>query len=307
MHEALYAKPVLAQLKKRIFLHSANIRRAFDKHSRSFAPWRHPGVMLASRWGRGEQRNQRGNPAPVACRGIETAVSGSLRQLPDDDAGREDLRELVMPISLAPNEPEKKVWFAIEVYAPWLPPKEATELMEDVFRTPLPQRKRTATDIGRRKNLKNHERERLRLWTMRPVDMTDGDLAEQRKEKDRARKRRYRQKTGGKSRKASLSRRKPWLAQDICRRTWERRRAKAVASAVANTSEVILCRAADRVATLRCVERQQGLQERKGLMHSRLKQRLRQGERVAILATDRLLHRPSAPERLQPRYLSPAA
>ncbi len=60
--------------------------------------------------------------------------------------------------------------------------------------------------------------------------MTDKEIAEFRRAKDRDRQRRKRRKAGVKPRKVylagALSQSKPWEAEGISRRTWERRRAK---------------------------------------------------------------------------------
>ena len=53
--------------------------------------------------------------------------------LPDDDAGREDLRELLYPISVGPNA-AIKMPKAIELWAPWMNTKEAAELIDDINR-----------------------------------------------------------------------------------------------------------------------------------------------------------------------------
>src|SRR6476659_3991747 len=69
--------------------------------------------------------------------------------------------------------------------------------------------------------------------------MTADDLAEQRKGKERKRKRRKRATMGAKPSQTyeaeSLSSRKPWLAEGISRRTWERRRRKTGVASVSAT------------------------------------------------------------------------
>jgi hypothetical protein len=62
--------------------------------------------------------------------------------VPDDDAGREDLRELLLPISLGP-EAGRKMENAIEVWAPWMNAVEAGQLMDEINRTPSYLRKPT--------------------------------------------------------------------------------------------------------------------------------------------------------------------
>jgi hypothetical protein len=148
--------------------------------------------------------------------------------LPDDDAGREDLCELLLPISLGPQA-ALKMTKAIELWAPWLGSDEAKQLIDHINRTPISLRKPTSRQLGKRQQITNQQRERWKLWTIAPYDMTDEQLKEQRKAKKRARDRERRRKAGRKPRKVylannSISRTKPWQAEGKSRRTWYRRK-----------------------------------------------------------------------------------
>jgi hypothetical protein len=154
--------------------------------------------------------------------------------LPDDDAGREDLRELLLLASLAFN-PERTMLDVMSQAAPWMweggeLTEEWAQMIDDVNRTPLYLRKPSARDLGDRQRLTDEERERLAIRTMRPHDVTDEKLIERRKTKDAARKWRERRAAKIKPRDAwlanCLSRTKPWekLRPPVSRRTWERRR-----------------------------------------------------------------------------------
>jgi hypothetical protein len=147
--------------------------------------------------------------------------------LPDDDAGREYLHDLLLPISLG-SEPDLKMANTVEVWAPWMDVRERFDLVALIERTPAHLRKIKATALGKRLRVTAEERERLRLWTITPFDMTDKQLKEQRKAKDRARKSRRRREAGSEPRTkyeaTSLSRTRPWAALGISRRTWERHR-----------------------------------------------------------------------------------
>ena len=148
--------------------------------------------------------------------------------LPDDDAGREDLHQLLLPISLGP-EADRKMPNTIELWAPWMDQAEAQQLIGRINRTPIEQRKPKARPLGRRQHVTNEQREQLRLWTITPCDMTAEQLAEQRKAKARARMRRRRRKAGSKPRRQWLaansnSRSKPWKAEGISRAAWYRQR-----------------------------------------------------------------------------------
>ena len=149
---------------------------------------------------------------------------------PDDDAGRPDLMELLYLASLAPAGADKKVANLTELYAPWMQPDEAEALIQHLSITPNYQKLRTAEELGRILHLTNADRERLKLWRIRPFDITAEQLAEQAKERQRARREVARRKRGIRSREAYLaelaSRPKPWVAEGISQRTWQRRQKK---------------------------------------------------------------------------------
>jgi hypothetical protein len=149
--------------------------------------------------------------------------------LPNDDAGREDLYELLLPISVGPHA-DIKMQNAIEVWAPWLPPADVKELVDCINLTPIWNRKPTARQLGKRLRLTNGERERLRLWTIAPYHMNAQELLAQRKAKRRARTRLLRQLRGSKPRAIyeaeSKSKIKPWEPAGIKRRAWYYRQAK---------------------------------------------------------------------------------
>jgi len=161
--------------------------------------------------------------------------------LPDDDAGREYLYELLVPISLGPHA-DLKMPNAIEVWAPWMSKDEAEGTIDQIKLIPIWNRKPTARELGDRLRLTNLERERLRLWTIAPYDLNEQERLEQRRAKKRTRMRELRQLRGAKPRAESLSRTKPWLTLGISRRTWERRR-------VANSCLVMLSKAAHVLAS----------------------------------------------------------
>jgi len=145
--------------------------------------------------------------------------------LPDDDAGREDLRELLNPISVGPNA-AIKMPKAIEIWAPWMNPKEAGELMDDINLMPIWLRKPKGRELGKRLRVTNQMRQQWRLWTVAPYDMTDEQLAEWRKARDRERKRRKRQQTRAQYLAGftnSERQTKPWLALGIKRRAYYKR------------------------------------------------------------------------------------
>jgi len=154
--------------------------------------------------------------------------------LPDDDSGREDLHELLLPVSLHPAA-KQMMHHAVEVHAPWMPEQEATALIEEILALPETARRVSAKMLGQRLNLTNAERERLQLWTIWPADMTARQMAAWRKAKKRARDLRRHRRAGRKARAdylaCSLTKQKPWKAERISRASWYRRHRRPKAAA----------------------------------------------------------------------------
>lgn len=155
--------------------------------------------------------------------------------LPDDDAGREYLKELLLQISLGPYEairrpgatqlwgPTDRMRREIELWAPWMSEDEALELRLEVNAMPEWERKPMARTLGERLQLTYADRSRLRIRTIGPCDMTEAIMAVIRKQKRRQREKARRLSRGAKSQAASITRTRPWIAAGFnTRRTWER-------------------------------------------------------------------------------------
>jgi len=158
--------------------------------------------------------------------------------LPDDDAGLEYLEPLLDVMSLAGGCTAETMLSTIGLWAPWMPAHEAVNLVKAVMVKPRDARMPTPKELGRLMRLTNRERERHRLWTIMPCDVTEEQLAEQRRQKDRTRKMKTRRKCGAESREAYLARvtgNQPWLKQKIDRSTYFRRKAKAATRFVRNS------------------------------------------------------------------------
>ena len=151
------------------------------------------------------------------------------RRLPDDDAGRDDIRVLLHPVSAAPRATDDRLRFEIEEWAPWMSDVEAEALIAEV--RALPRWRygaETAMATGIRLNLTTAERERLRTWQIRAADHTEADREAQRKAKRRQRETSRRREVGVRPRQeylaTSLSKSKPWNAEGISRSAWYQRR-----------------------------------------------------------------------------------
>jgi hypothetical protein len=151
-------------------------------------------------------------------------------RLPNDDAGRETLFDLVCLASLAAFNPTKKMTNIIELQAPWISPNEADEIIDDVSRMQRSERWRILKTLGERHRLTYAERERIGGLSILPCDVTREELAKRRKARARSRKRQARAearaRSGGRTRAEyeanSLSRRKPWEAFGWSERHWRR-------------------------------------------------------------------------------------
>jgi hypothetical protein len=89
--------------------------------------------------------------------------------LPDDDAGREDLRELLLLASMAFN-PDRNMRNVLSQAAPWMDKAEAERLFDDINQTPIYLRKPSARILGDRLRLTSEER------TIKPFNRTDAEL-----------------------------------------------------------------------------------------------------------------------------------
>jgi hypothetical protein len=169
-------------------------------------------------------------PKITRAEGIRRCRLGDIRRLlrsrwgailPDDSAGISDLEELLYPISLV-RMAEKRMKAVIETMAPWLSDREACDMIYRILDMPRHERKPSAKALGIRMRLTNVERERHKLWTIRPVDMTAKQLADQRREKDRLRKQRTRKRMPREQHLKLVP--KPWVLMKISRATYYRRR-----------------------------------------------------------------------------------
>ena len=177
---------------------------------------------------------KRGRKIDLEC--LRCLRCGDLRKLyrhrwgallPDDDLGRADLFEILCVTSLALKAPKEKMACTIETLAPWLSQSEANDMIDHIQSIPIFERTRTARHLGDNMRLLNAERELLHLWRMLPIDMTDEQLAEQRKAKSRKRREKKRRQANVRTRAEYLAelanRPKPWEAEGISQRQWQRR------------------------------------------------------------------------------------
>jgi len=113
-----------------------------------------------------------------------------------------------------------------------MPLEKARQVATEIATKPM---KLTSTALGQMLNLSSEERARLRVWQIRAVGETTADMKERRRQRDRDLKRIKRARQPREQyRQCALSNTKPWEAMGVCRRTYERRRAKAADGGVAS-------------------------------------------------------------------------
>jgi hypothetical protein len=154
--------------------------------------------------------------------------------LPDDDAGIDYLRELLLPISIGPYETRNRVrggvalWGPVDRmkqeiarWAPWMGDNRAGALIDEINQMPLWQRKPKARTLGERLNVTYGQREELKLRTILAVDVSDVamELIRNRKRRKRDKERRQLQ-SRAEYLAHSISKTKPWIEMGIKRSTW---------------------------------------------------------------------------------------
>jgi len=139
-------------------------------------------------------------------------------QFPDDDAGLEDLKILLHHYRFTfPH----KMSHVMKLRAPWATDK----VLEEVCAHP---RKWRSERLGRLLGLTGKEWRELRI-RIAPIDMSKEERRDYSRILSNGKRVKKRRTKGMKSRAEyleanSLSRTKPWVAEGISRRTWERRR-----------------------------------------------------------------------------------
>lgn len=143
-------------------------------------------------------------------------------QLPDDDAGRDDMLVAVHHlVRLRGHSGQAERW--LEIWAPWLPEVECIGIIAEVTAEPEVW---TADELAARLRLTMEERTMLGITTIGAVDQTKAERREARREKDRLRKERIRRAKGSPTRAEYLAEsresQQPWVSAGISRSNWYR-------------------------------------------------------------------------------------
>lgn len=145
-------------------------------------------------------------------------------ELPDDDAGRDDLWIALNHLACLPH-PRAACMAWVEKWAPWMPLAEASETASRAMVNPTRYK---ADALAWKLKITKEERRMLGITTIGAVGENKGMRTKRRKEQDRQRKINQRRSAGAKPRdqyeQQSASRAKPWELEGISRATWYRRK-----------------------------------------------------------------------------------
>jgi hypothetical protein len=144
-------------------------------------------------------------------------------QLPDDDAGRDDLF-VILNHAAYYADAKPRMLAAAASWAPWINADALDDLIADITARPLRWR---ADSLAKRLGVTDEQRTRLALRTIGAIDVTAEQRQKRRKERDRLEKQAKRRAAGIMPRTPPRETRSG-QARDrgISERTWRRRRAR---------------------------------------------------------------------------------
>jgi hypothetical protein len=146
------------------------------------------------------------------------------RELPDDDAGRDDLRIALNHLACLAH-PRSHITNWIEIWAPWLTAAEQRDLVPPILANP---QRYKADALAWRLRLTMEQRTVLGITTIGAIDMPKAQRSKRRREYQRKWQAGKRRKQGMKPRKMyeeqSISRAQPWKLEGVSRATWYRRK-----------------------------------------------------------------------------------
>jgi hypothetical protein len=146
--------------------------------------------------------------------------------LPDDDAGRDDIKLMFQVLSTTSRADLRMVDVA-RTWAPWMPPDELTSMVADVVAHP---RRFKADTVAARLGITDEIRTLLKLRTIGAIDKPAEVRAAERREQQRLAKEQKRRDAGIPTiaeARAIRTGKQPWRGAGISRSTWYRRRQRA--------------------------------------------------------------------------------
>jgi hypothetical protein len=183
---------------------------------------------IALRYNGAKRGDDRVHLAPIRIAELCRIFRDRYGQHLPDDAGREDARIMANHLAMLKGDQRRNIASWMARWAPWMRLDEVSRLIDAVLAKSL---RWCADTLGKRLNLTEAERSRLKITTIGSVDMTKAERESARKARKRQAKRQQRRKQGIKPRaeyeQHSINRAKPWIAEGISRRTWYRRQQQA--------------------------------------------------------------------------------
>jgi hypothetical protein len=181
---------------------------------------RPPGTSVRWFGSRRRKEGKRRSPAPfniaaIRIRELERLFGARYgQQLPDDDAGRDDIAIMAHHLAnAARGDPAARIWRWVRQRAPWVTDSDLEALIEDTVKRP---RRWRADRLAWRLGLTVADRDALGITTIGAVDMEASKRSDRRCEKNRAAQAARRRAAGACTRHqyeaASMSRTKPWKA-----------------------------------------------------------------------------------------------
>lgn len=146
--------------------------------------------------------------------------------LPDDDAGRDDLKLAFQVLSTTQDAGRRMIEMS-GTWAPWYPVDELEQLAAATAAKP---RRFRADTVAARLGITDAVRAELKLRTIGATDKTAKQRAAERREQQRLAKQQKRRAAGISTIaeiRAASRRNEPWVEAGIPRSTWYRHRAKA--------------------------------------------------------------------------------
>lgn len=145
------------------------------------------------------------------------------RELPNDDAGRDDLEIAIHHLAALPR-PQRRIEQWARLWAPWLTIAELDAIAQPILMRPQCF---TADELAWKLRLLAADRDALRLTTIGACDMPKAERKKRRRNREKQRKSNARRAKGSKPRKQyeaeSIARAQPWRVEGISRATWYRR------------------------------------------------------------------------------------
>lgn len=151
-------------------------------------------------------------------------------ELPDDDAGREDLEIAINHLAHLPRH-RRAIADWIGLWAPWLTAKEQADIVGPALANP---QYFGADNLAWRLRLTAGERRMIGITTIGAIDENKAARTKRRRKRGRDRKTAARKDKGNMTRKEyetnSISAKTPWIEEGVSRATWYRRKRETGAS-----------------------------------------------------------------------------